>query len=325
MKAQSPKPNHSSSATHTVLQKSSTLSRRYVRAPRAVTRKTSASAQSISARIVTSSAPAPRRATSASTQKSTTSKTSVVKAATKTKSLAHAASALHLANTKQSSRSAINLPASKPSTSKASVSKSSTDSRIPEPRPFDYDRKAVKNRAKKDTMESLATENAELFDQPAEKIKKHHGRRFALALTCAAITVAALGAFLHFNMPNISVRVAAIQTGVEAKYPSYIPRNYSLASVTAEKDGRIVMTFNGEGTSSFTLTEEKTTWDTSALLNNYVKSYFSSGYSTLREQGITFYTDNWNSAWVNGGILYKITCINSALTKEQITNLVGAL
>ncbi len=155
--------------------------------------------------------------------------------------------------------------------------------------------------------------------------KKHHSHRFLLAIICSAVTVGALALFVHFNIPDISIKVAAMQTGIEASYPSFVPRGYSLSNVSSEKDGLVTIFFTNSDGASFTLTEEKSTWDSTALLNNYVKKTFPSDYSTMREQGITIYTRGEDSAWVNGGILYKISCSGSALTKEQIRNIATSM
>jgi len=123
------------------------------------------------------------------------------------------------------------------------------------------------------------------------KIKKSGTRHIFLALACSAITILLIGGFVMFNIPDISVKVAAMQTGIEATYPTFIPRNYTLSSVYSDANGTVTMDFAGPEDKSFTLTEEKSTWDSTALLNNYVKKTFTGNYSTLREQGITIYQD----------------------------------
>ena len=150
-------------------------------------------------------------------------------------------------------------------------------------------------------------------------------RRFIIAFTCSAACVAALALLVHLNMPDLSVKVAAMQTGIEAAYPSYIPRDYQLSGVSTDKDGRVIMEFSGPDSANFTLTEEKSTWDSTALLNNYVKKAYGEEYTTLREQGITLYIGNTESVWVNGGMLYRLTPQNVILTKKQIKNIATSL
>lgn len=187
--------------------------------------------------------------------------------------------------------------------------------------------KAIKtkeaNRAASDAaraaMRGLATAEAKSIK------KQHRGRRVILAFGCTAAVVAALGAFVMVNMPNISVKVAAMQTGIDASYPEVVPRNYTMETVASSKDGTVTMKFVNPDGSSFVLTEEKSTWDSTAVLNNYVKTEYSANYSTMHEQGITYYTESGSAVWVNGGILYKITSSGKNLTREQIRNLVASL
>ena len=126
-------------------------------------------------------------------------------------------------------------------------------------------------------------------------------------------------------MPTISVRVAAMQTGIEATYPTYVPRGFALDGVTSDQDGLISMTFRGDDGTSFQLTEEKSSWDSNAVLNNYIRTTYGDEYDTLREQGITVYIAGSNSAWVNGGILYKVTTDGATLSKKQLKNLATSL
>lgn len=155
--------------------------------------------------------------------------------------------------------------------------------------------------------------------------KSHTFRNLFFASICSAAVVGAIAYFVNLNMPDISVKVAAMQTGIGASYPSYTPRDYTLSNVASDDGKRIVLTFTGPEDSSFTLTEETTSWDTTALLNNYVKRNFSSDFITLREQGITIYLDNDSAVWINGGILYQTKSTGTPLSKEQIRNLVVSL
>ena len=155
--------------------------------------------------------------------------------------------------------------------------------------------------------------------------KPHTLLSIFLATICSAAAVGAIVYFVNLNMPDISVKVAAMQTGINASYPSYVPRDYSLSHVASDDGKRVTLTFDGPDDSSFVLTEEATSWDTTALLNNYVKKRFSSNFTTLREQGITIYIDNDSAAWINGGVLYQIKSTGRNLTKEQIRNIVVSL
>ena len=156
--------------------------------------------------------------------------------------------------------------------------------------------------------------------------KVHFGwGRVLLAFTCAAVAVVAIVYFVNLNMPDISLRVAAMNTGIEATYPSYVPRDFALTDITSE-NGKVTLNFKNNATEQkFTLVEEKSSWDSNALLSNYVKAEFSENFATIREQGLTIYVDGSNAAWVNGGAVYKLSASGDVLTKKQIKSIATSL
>lgn len=178
-------------------------------------------------------------------------------------------------------------------------------------------RKALRSVAAMDDEPEISSK---VIKRPQIK-KKTSGKRFALAFFCAIICVSAIVYFVSTNIPDISVKVAAMQTGIEATYPSYIPRDFSLSDISSE-NGKITLTFKGPERATFTLTEEKSSWDSTTLLHNYVEPTWQSNYITTHEQGITLYISGANAAWVNGGVLYKIDASSNSLTKKQLRNIV---
>lgn len=156
--------------------------------------------------------------------------------------------------------------------------------------------------------------------------KVHFGLgRVILALSCAAAAVFAIVYFVNLNMPDISMRVAAMQTGIEASYPSYVPRDFSLSDITSE-DGKVVLNFkNADTGDAFSLIEENSSWDSNALLTNFVKDEYGENYSIIREQGLTIYLSGSDAAWVNGGVVFKIDTTAGSLTKKQIVTIATSL
>ena len=161
--------------------------------------------------------------------------------------------------------------------------------------------------------------------KPVKKSIHKKSTRLAFALFCSTAVVASLFFIAQTNMPDISVRVAAMQTGIQATYPSYIPREYRLSGVYTTQDNSVAMDFTGPNQAKFTLTEEKLPWDSNALLNRYVKTKWGENYDSVREQGITIYISGSKAAWVNAGIVYKINNFQGELTKKQIKNIVTSL
>ena len=183
---------------------------------------------------------------------------------------------------------------------------------------------AIKKALAEATMNSSKQETASKKTKKADKVHFGFGR-VMLALSCAAAAVFAIAYFVNLNMPDISLRVAAMQTGIDASYPGYVPRDYSVSSITSES-GKVTMDFANAGTGdAFTLVEEASSWDSNALMTNYVKEEFGENYNTVREQGLTIYISGSDAAWVNGGVVYKIKTTSGSLTNKQIKSIATSL
>ena len=356
----------SSSSTHSNLQKSTTLSRRYVHRPTSLTQKAAEeaakkdaeaeaakkAAEAEAARKAAEEAEAARKAAEEAAKAEAARKAAEEAEAARKAAEAEAARRAAEAEARaEAARKAAEAEAAKRA-AEAEAARKATETEAAKlkntPRVSALQRRAEIKAAKKAAKLAKSRKNSDRALKSAARAaatvntpkdsnltknatlehtfkKKHHGRRILLAIICSAATVSALIAFVHFNMPDISVRVAAMQTGIEATYPTFIPRNYTLANVTTDKDGVVVINFEGPDDAKFVLTEESSTWDSTALLNNYVKKNYPSDYATLREQGITIYTRGQSASWVNGGILYKIEASGKNLTKEQIRNIATSL
>lgn len=203
-------------------------------------------------------------------------------------------------------------------------------SRSAEPMVSKMTAKELKDQAIKKALANASKTTDEKKAMAEKEMKKssklHFGLgRVVLALSCAAAAVFAIVYFVNLNMPDISMRVAAMQTGIEASYPSYVPRDFSLSDITSE-DGKVLLNFkNAETSDAFSLIEENSSWDSNALLTNYVKDEYGEDYSIVREQGLTIYISGNDAAWVNGGVVYKIKTTAGMLTKKQIRSIAVSL
>ncbi len=160
-----------------------------------------------------------------------------------------------------------------------------------------------------------------------EKQKKATKMRFGLgrvvlALTCAAAAVFAIVYFVSLNMPDVQFRATAAQ--LNATYPNYLPRNYNPTEIASESN-IVTLSFENYNTrESFSITEEKSSWDSNSLLNNFVKDNYGENYTVVREQGLTIYIGDNKATWVNGGIVYKLTVKKGSLTKKQISSIAAS-
>lgn len=183
----------------------------------------------------------------------------------------------------------------------------------------------IKDSAVQSALKSVATLDTSSSNTDHISTKRSLGaKKLLLAFGCAALAVGVVGYVVSVNTPDISVRVAAMQSGIDATYPTYIPRGYSLSDIVSE-DKKLSMTFHDSESGSFTLSEESTSWDNETLEASYVKSTWGNNYTSVREQGITIFISGSNATWINGSVLYKITASGNNLTKKQIKSIVTSL
>ena len=160
---------------------------------------------------------------------------------------------------------------------------------------------------------------------PARQPAAHHwGRRLSIA--GAMVALLAFGSYLTYhNMPAIATRMAAAQAGINASFPSYQPSGYSLTGGISQQQGSVLMKFAANaGPGTFTLTQSRSDWDSSAVLANYVLPSFGRNFATTTSRGLTIYSTHNAAAWVNGGILYTIKG-NAPLSSEQVARIAASM
>ena len=180
--------------------------------------------------------------------------------------------------------------------------------------------KDLKNEA---IEKALAKEFAPEKPRRQKKSRSRFGRWMSFA--SAGVAVMLLGGyFTYLSMPNVSVRVAAVQSGIDAKYPGYSPNGYSLSGPIAFKDGEVTMKFAYvDSDLQYTLTQQESTWDSSAVKEHLVEKTGNSPTTTTVD-GLTLYTSGSETTWVNGGILYQING-DAILSGEQIRKIATSM
>lgn len=179
--------------------------------------------------------------------------------------------------------------------------------------------------AAKDLKSQAIDEALARAEADSKKLKKARGinrksfwknKRFVAFTAGAFASCLALGYLTYINLPNISTKIAAAQAGINAEFPAYKPAGYQLDGL-ASFDGNSINLSYKSPNSSFAIKQSKSSWDSTALLSNYVSKEWNNNYLTTQEKGITIYTNSGNAAWVNGGIIYTIEG-DSQLDNEQI-------
>lgn len=145
-----------------------------------------------------------------------------------------------------------------------------------------------------------------------------------ISLATAGLAVILLvGYITYLNMPHISLRIAAMQSGVNAKYPQYQPAGYALHGPISFKEGEVTMQFADTAEhSQYTLTQQKTNWNSEALKQQLFHD--NPAISTTVVDGLTLYADGTLAAWVNRGILYRVDS-NQPLANDQLQKIATSM
>ncbi|MDO4220420.1 MAG: hypothetical protein Q4D22_04310 [Candidatus Saccharibacteria bacterium] len=178
---------------------------------------------------------------------------------------------------------------------------------------------------KVDHIDGDSTMSAQFKESGQQKVHFWQKKGFAIAAGMAVISLVLLGYLVHLNLPDISVRVTAMQTGIEKIYPSYVPSNYRLDGLVKEDAGRVTMNFKNSDGKKFVLLEEKSNWDSAAVLSNYVKKNWGNDYTIAKGQGLTIYVSGSNAAWVNGGVFYVISDDSGSLSTSDLHDIAVSL
>ena len=158
-----------------------------------------------------------------------------------------------------------------------------------------------------------------------KRLKKLHRRLLITAAIIVAFAAIIYGVYRF--VPAVSVSIASAQAGVEASYPEFVPDGYSLDHPVTFSDGEVALKFtqNGNKENNYTITQTRSSWDSSAVLDNVVRPEAGENYITTKERGLTVYSYGNNAAWVNGGVMYVISSSSAPLSGEQIRHIATSL
>lgn len=186
--------------------------------------------------------------------------------------------------------------------------------------------KPVVNIPQKTGKEQVIAEAfSKLTDQQKEiNAKLSHRYKIFNLFVLGLVLIIIIGYFIFINIPAISVNIASAQAGISASYPKYCPDGYSVDGPVSYSDGVVTINFKANtGSKKFTITQAKSSWDSSAVKNK-INTDSKGSFSTTAENGLTIYTYNSTAAWVNGGILYTIAG-DAPLSNSQIRHIATSL
>lgn len=150
-------------------------------------------------------------------------------------------------------------------------------------------------------------------------------RNNTTSVAAAVVAVVVMGGYIWSqNAPKLALRTASNKAGFEASLPTYVPSSYSQSRTVDASPGRIAIAFSAPGKSNLTIVQQKSTWDTKSLLDNYITKQ-TNQYLAVTGQGLTIYLYNGDVAsWVNRGIWYSIQG-NNQLNREQLLKIAYGL
>lgn len=134
------------------------------------------------------------------------------------------------------------------------------------------------------------------------------------------------GFFAYQNIPNLNMRLASTRAGIQGSLPAYKPAGFALHGGIAYKPGQIVFGYKSTSDNrNFKITQERSSWNSDTLVENYDPLKNSSSRIASQEKGKTLYIYNdSNATWVDGGIWYRIEG-ESQLNSDQLRNIADSL
>lgn len=196
--------------------------------------------------------------------------------------------------------------------------------RQPAAKPAPKPSAVIKTEAEKEALDNAPSHHAAGHKQHRAKSTRKAPRILSIASASLALLLLG-GYFTYLNMPNLSVRVAAAQAGIDASYPSYRPDGYSLNGPVAYNDGQVSMKFAANaGPQNFKIIQSETNWDSTAVKENYVEPKWGEDVIQYTENGLSIYAHDGEAAWVNNGILYTIQG-DAPLSASQIRGIATSM
>jgi len=152
------------------------------------------------------------------------------------------------------------------------------------------------------------------------------GRWRGLKLLVALVIVLLIAGFVAWReLPQLSVRLAAARTHVEASVPSYKPTGYNLISPAAAQNGAVLLKYKAADSSqSFDISQKSSNMTSVSLAQTIVPAGSQIQTSQVAGNTVYIYGQNNDAAWVNNGVLYTISN-HAKLSSDEIIKIVQGL
>lgn len=188
---------------------------------------------------------------------------------------------------------------------------------------------AISSRAIKEQLIKEQLDTADTKRQFKEhKVPKQRSKkgRFT-SLISASLALILLGGYLtYLNMPGLSMRMAAVQSGIDANLPEYHPNGYRFSGPIAFTNGEVTLDYSSNGgPHTYSVSQKASDWDSQAVLDNYVLEQSDGDYNIRSTQGLTVYSFGTKAVWMNRGILHEVDYSNAPLSYDQIERIAASM
>lgn len=179
-----------------------------------------------------------------------------------------------------------------------------------------------------------AIDNATSHEQPRARKQRYHHKvarklrvspRLVNFAGMAMVVLGISGFFAYQNLPELSMRVAAARSGLDASLPAYQPAGFKIAGPIEYEPGAVTLNYKSSTDErSFNVTQKNSSWNSETLLESYV-SPTKEPYQTFQANGRTIYIYEGNKAtWVDGGVWYNING-KANLNSDQLLRIAESL
>lgn len=180
------------------------------------------------------------------------------------------------------------------------------------------------HREKVDIFEK-ALASATSHEQPKHKTGRRKTYKRLVSSLAMLGAVLVIGGFVtYLNRASVQLQVASVRAGFQASMPAYAPSGFERQAASTQDQSVAINFVSPTSSQAFTLSQESSDWDSQTLFDSLV-SVNDNSYQTVQNNGRTIYIyGDGDAAWVDGGILYKVTG-NARLSSDQIISLATSM
>jgi hypothetical protein len=156
-------------------------------------------------------------------------------------------------------------------------------------------------------------------------------RRFSfgprwLSISSVVAAILLIGGFFAWqNVPQVSVKMAAMRAHVDASVPAYTPSGFSYASPVNYSSGAVTINFKaGSNNRTFAITQQSSNWSSSSLEANAVPADSQVQTSKINGTTVYIYGANNDATWVSRGVKYTLKD-KANLNSDQILRIAGSM